>query len=355
MMLEHKTVVLVLGVGGNVSQGVLKALSISSLSCRVIGACITPFAFGLHTVDKAYISPRADDPSFLEWLLNICKTEGVEVVLSGVEPVLKVLAKYTGLIQEETGALCIVSDPDTMMIGNDKLVTCRWMENNGFNFPLYAEAHDKKSLEILVKGCGYPLIAKPRSGKGSQGLMEIRNDEDLAYVSRKPGYIVQECLNESGGEYTVGCFSDSMGKVRGVIVMRRELLAGTTVFAEIGEFPALQIEAKRIVETLRPMGPCNIQMRFPNGRPVCFEINIRFSGTTPIRARFGFNEVEAAIRHYIYGESTFDLPVVSQGMALRYWNELYIDRDAHRKLLRFNNLKNSKNNNSFIEDYGIKR
>ena len=38
---ERKTLnVLVLGVGGNVSQGILKALHKGALSCRVVGASV---------------------------------------------------------------------------------------------------------------------------------------------------------------------------------------------------------------------------------------------------------------------------------------------------------------------------
>jgi len=39
--MDNKLVVLVLGVGGNVSQGILKALEISRLPCRVVGACMS--------------------------------------------------------------------------------------------------------------------------------------------------------------------------------------------------------------------------------------------------------------------------------------------------------------------------
>jgi len=38
--------VLVLGVGGNVSQGILKALAASKIPCRVIGACIVLYRSG---------------------------------------------------------------------------------------------------------------------------------------------------------------------------------------------------------------------------------------------------------------------------------------------------------------------
>jgi hypothetical protein len=46
--------VLVLGVGGNVSQGILKALALCTLPVRVIGACISPLSLGLYTADRAY-------------------------------------------------------------------------------------------------------------------------------------------------------------------------------------------------------------------------------------------------------------------------------------------------------------
>ncbi len=81
--------------------------------------------------------------------------------------------------------------------------------------------------------------------------------------------------------------------------MRRDLLEGTTYRAE-ADFPEIRREAVRIAEALKPMGPSNIQLRMHGGRPVCFEINIRFSGTTPIRARLGFNDVEAALNHYVW-------------------------------------------------------
>jgi len=86
--------VLVLGVGGNVSQGILKALALSALKCRVVAACITPEAFGLHTVDRAYVSPLANDPLFLNWLSEVCRKEKIDAVLSGVEPILYVLSLF---------------------------------------------------------------------------------------------------------------------------------------------------------------------------------------------------------------------------------------------------------------------
>ena len=329
--------VLVLGVGGNIGQGILKALNQSKLQCRVIGADNIPLSFGLYTVDRAYVSPNAEEDSFPDWVLNICKKEGVEVVLSGVESVLTSLSEHAYEIHKKTGAVCIVSPSALLSISNDKLSTCRWLKDHEFNFPHYAPSEDIEAVEKLVKEYGYPLIGKPRLGKGSHGLIRIDTQPDLTWVSSKKGYIIEEYLN--GPEYTVGCFCDRDGYIRGSIVMLRELKQGTTYRAEVGEFPEVREEATRIAWALQPMGPCNIQMIVSNEKPTCFEINMRFSGTTPIRARLGFNEVEAAIRNYVLNESIEDFPLIKHGIALRYWNEMYIDSQS----------------NILIEDYGMKQ
>jgi carbamoyl-phosphate synthase large subunit len=60
--------------------------------------------------------------------------------------------------------------------------------------------------------------------------------------------------------------------------------------------------------------------------PKIFEINARYSGTTPLRARAGFNEVELALRHLVLGESITQ-PEVKKVTFLRYWDDLMIDSD----------------------------
>lgn len=345
---------MVLGLGGNVSQGILKALALSPLQCRIVGGCISPMALGLYTVDRSYVTPLAKDPSFLEWLIATCKDEGVQAVLSGVEPVLSIMAGHAGEIRKQTGAVCIVSSPHHLDIGGDKLVTCQWLQSQGFHYPRYAASENRDELEKLAKECGYPLIAKPRRGKGARGVIEIRNASELELVSTRPDTVVQEYLGDPDSEYTAGCFCDRDGQVRGTLILRRELQYGTTVRAEAGEFPEMREEAVRIASALRPMGPCNIQMRMANGRPVCFEINVRFSGTTPLRARMGFNEVHESIRHFVLGKPASDLPLITSGIVLRYWNEMYIDSEAYTTLCRSGRLDDPHAFDLLVENYGMR-
>lgn len=61
----------------------------------------------------------------------------------------------------------------------------------------------------------------------------------------------------------------------------------------------VQSEAEKIAEALGSSGPLNIQGRWDGERFVLFEINPRFSGTTPMRAMANFNEPELLIDSYL--------------------------------------------------------
>jgi carbamoyl-phosphate synthase large subunit len=364
------TTVLVLGVGGNVSQGILKALALASVPCRVVAACVSPFGVGLYRAQASYVSPFAGDPGFVDWVIDVCERERVTAVLSGVEPVLTALARNAGVIRERTGAVCVVSSPEVLAIGQDKLATCRWLAEHGLPHPRFAPAADPEALRALASECGYPLIAKPREGRAGWGLLNVCDSDQLERLAGREDVIVQELLDEpeetelrseprgsvlgeQTAEYTSGCFCDAEGRLRGSVVMRRELLEGTTVRAEVGAFDAVREISERVVRTLAPFGPCNVQLRLGrDGVPTPFDINVRFSGTTPVRARLGFNEVEAAVRHLALGEAPYDLPSARPGVVLRYWNEMYVPRDAIETLGRTGHLAAPHDAGAFVEDWG---
>jgi carbamoyl-phosphate synthase large subunit len=358
---------LVLGVGGNVSQSIQKALTLASIPTRVIAACISPRSPGLYIADAAYISPLARSPEFIPWLLKILERERIDVVLSGSEIVLETLAPHASSIRERTGAVTIVSRPEALATGRDKLLTCRWLESAGLPAPGYADLADRDAVEALVERCGFPLVAKPRLGKGSDGILRLRDERDIERVVAAEDLvlrevvqgqvaaqdlILQEYLGDADAEYTAGCFCDQEGGLHGTIVLRRRLEAGTTVAAELGSFPEVRDVAGAIAAALGPLGPCNVQLRMHRGSPVPFEINPRFSGTTALRARMGFNEVDAALRHFVLGEPVPMLKDPGSGLALRYWNELYVPASTVGEIAASGHLEDPRSDGPEIEDWG---
>ena len=68
---------------------------------------------------------------------------------------------------------------------------------------------------------------------------------------------------------------------------------------------------------------CNFQLRLDSdGLPKLFEINARHSGTTYIRALYGFNEVEYILEYLLNNrEISFKL---QEGVVKRYFDEMLV-------------------------------
>jgi carbamoyl-phosphate synthase large subunit len=141
-------------------------------------------------------------------------------------------------------------------------------------------------------------------------------------VAARPDTVIQEGVGSPRGEYTAGVlYFDGQEPIS--VVMRRDLRDGNTYRAYVDSYPELNTFVRRVAVALRPYGPVNFQFRVDDVTPKIFEINGRFSGTTPMRARAGFNEVEMAIRHLVNG-AALTQPHVEHVTFLRYWDEIMV-------------------------------
>lgn len=326
--MSKRVKILILGVGGNVSQGIIKALKNSNVEAELIGACISKDAVGLYMCDKAYIAPYANEKNFLPWLIDLCNKENIDIVLTGVEENIYAIMEQIELFNSKTNAIFIASDFEKLTIGQDKYLTCKWLEENNCNYPKYCRLEDSTAVETLIKEVGFPLVAKPCIGKSSRGVYLVKNRVELEEIMQKETepYVLQECVGDSETEYTVGCYCDKNGKFVDAIIMRRRVKDGSTFWAEVVENEVIYEEVKKICNAFRPQGPLNVQLRLNEaGQPVCFELNVRFSGTTPIRTHYGYKDVEAMIKEYVLDEDITECFNITKGQVFRYTDELYLD------------------------------
>ena len=64
---------------------------------------------------KLIFLPIASDPSFFDWLIDVCRLEQVHAILSGTEPILTVLARAKrNEYVPQAGAICIVSSTECL-------------------------------------------------------------------------------------------------------------------------------------------------------------------------------------------------------------------------------------------------
>ncbi len=304
--------------------GIIKALSLSTLIYRLF--CVSSYRYkgGLYLSEDRAVSPLSTDPAYIDWLIDYCIKNEIHVFFPDDGDVKQISAQREAFMTQ-ANTYVIACPRNLIDIADNKLLTCQWLADNGFAFPPFAPANDERSVEQLLGNEGFPLFAKSIYGRSSVGCFVVNNVADLRKAQEKEGYIIQKHIGTKDKEYTAACFVDSDGKHRGTIVMRRLLHNGASSFCDVVHEPAILEECRNIATAIGARGTINIQLRVDHGIPVCFEINARFSSTSGIRAHFGFNDVEHSLRHYYLEEQAVDLPVIREGTAIRYSEEIFID------------------------------
>ena len=314
------------GVGGGVGQSIQKALSLSELPLELHAIDIQPMSAGLFRSEHAHVLPPPDQPGALDVWRNMALEVGLAGIFPGSDHDIPALAIARECWEAEPFQV-LISDKALVDICRDKSRTVDAMRCVGLPAPESAWDMTLEEAQDWVRKIGYPVVLKPRDGYASRSVNVIEDDESLVYFyPRTPNPMLQEYLGDRNDpqEFTCSVFVDSEGNPVGTFVARRELSGGATYRAEVSDWPEIDALLWQIGAHFRPRGPLNIQLRMTERGPVPFEFNIRCSGTTAIRAHFGFNEPDMMIRHFILGESLE--PVAPRhGIALRYWNEVFID------------------------------
>ena len=330
-MSEHEKIpILVTGVGDTVGQALVKAALKSAVPCRVVGTDRDQFSVGLEWVHARFVLPHCSSAeAYLAEMTRICSGEGVRLIFPGSEIELELLSRNAEKLRAETGVIVVASPLDVLSIGMDKWETCRFLERAGLNFPRYARADEPKEVERLIEQTGFPLVAKPCRGTGARGVLKIEKRDELETLSGADIPIVlQEYLEPDEEEYSVEVYTLKNGRQVGAITYRRDqLIAGDTYKARVQPHPVAEKEACAVAAALGATGPCNVQLRVTARGPVTFEINPRFSGGVAIRAHFGYNEVEMALRDLVCDEPV-PAPKIKSGLARRYWAESYVDNES---------------------------
>jgi carbamoyl-phosphate synthase large subunit len=315
------------GVGGAVGQSIMKALSVSKLPVNVFAIDVHPLSAGLFMAEEAMVLPKPEARGGLSGWEQGLRENGVDSLIPGSDHDLPPLASVRE--EWERNGLCnvLVSDPELIQAGRDKALTCEALKNAGLPAPESVWDLTLEEAIAWAKSNGYPVILKPREGSASRGVVLVQNLEELTfYFPRTPKPIIQEYLSKSGQdeEFTCAVFVDKTGTSTGTFMARRELNSGTTYRAEIGFWPEINDLLVAIGSALRPRGVLNVQIRMTERGPVPHELNVRCSGTTAIRAHFGYNEPEMLLRHYVLGEEVSQ-PDTRIGYAFRYWNEVFLE------------------------------
>lgn len=329
--------VLVTGAGGGVGQGIIKCLKmIKDLDIRIIAADMSELSTGLFASNAAYLVEKCDSDKYLEILVNIFKKEEIDFYIPGTDIELKFCSINKKFLKDKYNVHTVVSSENVIDICNDKFKTSSFLKKNGLNYPKTAYLKD-----IDIKSINFPAIIKPSVGYRSIGVHKVNSvDELIPHIKNSKEYVIQEYIGDENTEYT--CTLVKIGnELSPILSLKRILRSGDTYRAEPIKSEKIERYLLTVASNLEIDGGCNFQLRLDNdNEPKIFEINSRFSGTTPFCAQIGFNPVEFYLKRCQGQESIVNIDYNS--VVLRYWSEIVVKKNLLNTLSKNRTIKLSK-------------
>lgn len=319
-----------IGGGGHGDQ-ILKAIRLAAPGrYRVFGTDAKGNRAQASLVEDFAVLPPAQDTSYLDKLLELCRRWEIRALFHGCEPELKLFAERRETI-EAAGIFLPINTSQLIHLCMNKAALNERLDELGFTAPRYAVVSDPKALASID---WFPVVVKPSVGSGGSASVYIaQNPKELMSLAEYLGlgqashdFVVQEYVGRPEDEFTVGVLHDLDGQFVDSIAVRRDLSGGLNVRmavpnrtgkselgpklvissgisqGRIGKFPKLTDQCREIAEALGSQGPLNMQCRFVGDTVRIFEINPRYSGTTSLRAMVGLNEPDLMIRYHLLSE-----------------------------------------------------
>ena len=310
-------------VGSELAFAIIKAIKLFAQPYKLVGCDIYKEVVGKYWCDKFYIVPLAKlEENYLDAIKTIVIREQITIIIPTADIEFFILSKYKNEFKTKYDCNILINDYTDICYFNDKWLAYQWYKANQLPTPKTFIADSLLELKNELANCTYPMFVKPRQGGGSRSIFKVNSFNDIEKcfpLILNP--IIQEYLLPDDEEYTAGTYRTKNDEVY-VIILKRTLKFGMTNTAEVIVNHQFEKFASNIILHTSLKGSNNIQFRNTIQGPKILEINPRFSGTTGIRANFGFNDVEMWIYETLFNKQ-IRKPEIKKGFVLRFMEEQY--------------------------------
>ncbi|MER3411949.1 MAG: hypothetical protein C4305_06395, partial [Thermoleophilia bacterium] len=249
---------------------------------------VDALAPALYHADHRALVPRVDDPAYIPALAELVAEYEVRLIvpLADLDQVL--LARSRAALRP---ALVLLPEAEVCERVSDKYLAHSFFAERGISSP-------RSWLPGEVPAdARYPLLVKARRGFGSRHIYRADDPEALAFfLARTPvdSFVQEMCQGE---EFSIDVFCDWEGRCLNAIPRTMiqskggESIKGMT----IKDWDLIE-HGRRVAETLRLVGPANIQcFREPDGSLPVTDVNPRFGGAFPLPRAAGSRYPELAL------------------------------------------------------------
>ncbi len=278
----------------------------------------------IYEADKHYIVPHITAPGYIDVILDICKKEQINGVLSLIDPELSLLARNEEKFRA-VGTTVIGSSYELCEMALDKMQMYHWLTAHGYRCA--RSWMDKEAFCRAVKEgeIGYPVFVKPYRGSASINISKVYDEETIELLfSHYDDLMIQEYLNgqEIGADVYIDLLS---GEVVSIFTKKKILMrAGETDKAVSFKDPALFALIESFVLEAGYRGQIDIDIFEVDGQYYISEVNPRFGGGYPHAFECGCNHMELILNNLNGVVNQRKIGAYDEGIYMMKYNEVKI-------------------------------
>lgn len=290
-------------IGGDIAQAAIRIIRREFPKANIIGSDAIEQPFFSKFVDEFVLTPMATCPNFILELSRELKERSPDILIPVSEQEILALTLNSEMFSHTN---ILIPNKQTVEVGLDKWATYEFISAIGDFVPFTSRNFNPLDFN-------FPVITKPRKGRGSKNIYICQDIQDIRYFeSKHPLNIFQEILLPVDQEITCAVYRSKIGEIR-ILQLKRKLVSGRTSWAEVVVNHQIEELCTRIAESIQLRGPLNVQLILTASGPKVFEINPRYSSTVELRHALGFQDLIWGIQE-LEGKSISKLEPITSGI-----------------------------------------
>lgn len=259
-------------------------------------------------VDGCFIAPRINEPNYIDFLIDVCKDNNIEVILPYITAELELLSMNRERF-ERHGIKVSVTNPNSIIIANNKIKMHRKFSSLMPNQMIPTNANEVQEYAHQLGYPRKPLCCKISNGCGGAGFAIIDEEKaddirlfnktginryirlnDLARIADKADIeiIIQEYVD--GADYSVCVLADGSTNIHKVGYIGYSMQYGAVINGEIVENKKAYEIADFVTEELKLEGnACFDFIITKDGDAKLLEVNPRINASLPFVHAAGIN------------------------------------------------------------------
>ena len=291
---------------------------------NVICTDMSNMAPSIYEADRFYTVPRMTAPGYIDVILDICRKEKIDGVLSLIDPELSLLAQNKEKFAA-VGTTVIGSSYTLCEMSLDKFQMYQWLNAHGYRC---AKSYmDKEAFyrDVEAGKISYPVFVKPARGSASIAISKVYDKETIDLLfAHSDGLMIQEFLD--GQEIGADVYIDMISKEIVSIFTKKKILmrAGETDKAISFRDEKLFSLIFRFVKEAGYLGQIDIDIFEIHGEYYISEVNPRFGGGYPHAYECGCDHMELIVNNLQHRINAPRIGAYEEGICMMKYNEVMV-------------------------------